>query len=189
MEHFFRDNIVNDLCENLSSERFGAILVNSPWDILHEELRGKGFAAEPEKCHEALMSTLLSLPIERFLDDRCHLYLYVPNAYIPSGLELLKKWGFDYKSNLIIRNGTRTTGSSNQSSKLFRNVTDMFLFGVRGKGARTLDPGRTQVNYFAAPRQLHRVVEACSSGPYLELFNDQARLGWTTWKWRFLEHA
>ncbi|SMH61494.1 MT-A70 [Azospirillum lipoferum] len=184
-----RDNIAADFCENLSSERFGAVLVNSPWNILYEELRHKGLAAEADKYQEALMGALLALPVERLLDERCHLYLYTPNSAIPSGLELLKRWGFDYKSNLIIHNGKGAAQSGGQKSKFFRNVTDMVLFGVRGKGARTLDPGRTQVNYFEAPCQLHRVIEACSSGPYLELFNDQARPGWTAWKWQFLEHA
>ena len=71
----------------------------------------------------------------------------------------------------------------------FRNVTELILFGVRGKNARTLAPGRRQVNLLATrkrehsrkPDELYPIIEACSSGPWLELFSrpESFRDGWT----------
>ena len=71
----------------------------------------------------------------------------------------------------------------------FRNVTETVLFGVRGKDARTLAPGRRQVNLIATrkrehsrkPDELYPVIEGCSRGPFLELFARQRRPGWTSW--------
>ena len=71
----------------------------------------------------------------------------------------------------------------------FRNVTEIVLFGVRGKGARTLAPGRRQINLIATrkrehsrkPDELYPVIEACSRGPFLELFARGSRAGWTSW--------
>jgi N6-adenosine-specific RNA methylase IME4 len=71
----------------------------------------------------------------------------------------------------------------------FRNVTELVLFGVRGKNARTLAPGRRQVNLLATrkgahsykPHELYSVIEACSPGPFLELFAREQRPGWTAW--------
>jgi N6-adenosine-specific RNA methylase IME4 len=71
----------------------------------------------------------------------------------------------------------------------FRNVTELVLFGVRGKNARTLGPGRTQVNYLGTrkrehsrkPDELYNIIEACSLGPRIELFARGARSGWTVW--------
>lgn len=70
----------------------------------------------------------------------------------------------------------------------FRNVTEMVLFGVRGS-LRTLDPGRRQVNLFSSrkrehsrkPEELYDIVEACSPGPYVELFARHGRTGWQAW--------
>jgi N6-adenosine-specific RNA methylase IME4 len=70
----------------------------------------------------------------------------------------------------------------------FRNVTEPVLFGVRGS-LRTLDPGRRQVNLLATrkrehsrkPEELYDIVEACSPGPYLELFARYPREGWARW--------
>lgn len=81
----------------------------------------------------------------------------------------------------------------------FRNVTELLLFGVRGKNARTLAPGRSQVNFIEAeepdgdllktrkrehsrkPDEQYELIEACSWGPYLELFARGERKGWTVW--------
>lgn len=71
----------------------------------------------------------------------------------------------------------------------FRNVTELILFGVRGKNARTLAPGRRQVNFLATrkrehsrkPDEQYEIIEACSPGPFLELFARGTRKGWATW--------
>jgi N6-adenosine-specific RNA methylase IME4 len=59
------------------------------------------------------------------------------------------------------------------------------LFGVRGKYARTLKPGRTQVNYLSSRKREHdeqyAILESCSRGPYLELFARGEREGWAAW--------
>jgi MT-A70 len=55
--------------------------------------------------------------------------------------------------------------------------------------ARTLAPGRRQVNYIASrkrehsrkPDELYPIIEACSPGPYLELFARGARPKWQAW--------
>ena len=69
-----------------------------------------------------------------------------------------------------------------------RNVTELLLFGTRGK-MRTLAPGRRQVNLFGTrkqehsrkPREAYNIIEACSPGDYLELFARSRREGRTQW--------
>src|SRR5207253_9694340 len=71
----------------------------------------------------------------------------------------------------------------------FRNVTEHLLFGIRGKNNRTKNAGRTQVNLIATrkrehsrkPDQIYPIIEACSAGPFLELFARNARAKWTVW--------
>ena len=70
----------------------------------------------------------------------------------------------------------------------FRNVTELVLFGIKGK-IRTLKPGRTQVNLFGVRKREHSrkpdeqygIIESCSPGPYLEMFARGTRDNWTTW--------
>jgi len=119
-----------------------------------------------------------------------HLYLWCPNALLREGLDVMAAWGFAYKSNIVwhkVRKDGRSDGRG--VGFFFRNVSELVLFGVRGKNARTLAPGRRQVNYFATrkrehsrkPDELYPIIEACSPGPYLELFARERRPNWTSW--------
>jgi N6-adenosine-specific RNA methylase IME4 len=68
-------------------------------------------------------------------------------------------------------------------------LTELLLFGTGGKNARTLAPGRPQVNFVRTikhehsrkPDEFYSLVEACSPGPYLELFARGTRAHWTYW--------
>jgi N6-adenosine-specific RNA methylase IME4 len=114
----------------------------------------------------------------------------VPNALLPEGLAVLAAWGFEYKSNLVWHKVRGDGGSDGRGVGFyFRNVTELILFGVRGRNARTLAPGRRQVNLIATrkrehsrkPDEQYALIEACSPGPFIELFARGVRPGWATW--------
>ena len=99
-------------------------------------------------------------------------------------------WGFQYKSNIIWHKIRKDGGPDGRGVGFyFRNVTEVVLFGVRGKNARTLAPGRSQVNFLKTqkrehsrkPDEFYNIVESCSPGPYLEMFARGSRPGWSTW--------
>lgn len=129
------------------------------------------------------------IPVSLIAAENSHLYLWVPNALIPEGLEVMEAWGFQYKTNLIWHKVRKDGGPDGRGVGFyFRNTTEMILFGTRGR-LRTLAPGRTQVNFIATrkrehskkPDELYDVIEACSPGPYLELFARGERPGWDQW--------
>jgi N6-adenosine-specific RNA methylase IME4 len=135
------------------------------------------------------LDEICSLPVEAHARDEAHLYLWVPNALLRDGLEVMEAWGFTYKTNLVWYKVRKDGGPDGRGVGFyFRNVTEILLFGVRGR-MRTLDPGRTQVNLHASrkrehsrkPSGIYGIIEACSPGPYLELFARELRNGWTSW--------
>jgi N6-adenosine-specific RNA methylase IME4 len=137
-----------------------------------------------------MLDEIKGLPIASVAAETAHLYLWVPNALLPEGIAVLQAWGFQYKSNLVWHKVRKDGGSDGRGVGFyFRNVTELILFGVRGKNARTLQPGRTQVNYLSSrkrehsrkPDEQYKVIEACSPGPFLELFARGDRKKWTTW--------
>jgi N6-adenosine-specific RNA methylase IME4 len=114
----------------------------------------------------------------------------VPNALLPEGLEVMKAWGFHYKANIIWHKVRKDGGPDGRGVGFyFRNTTEIVLFGVRGKNARTLAPGRRQVNFLATrkrehsrkPDELFDIIESCSPGPRIELFARGPRKGWKVW--------
>lgn len=170
--------------------RFGTILADPPWQF--QNRTGK-MAPEHKRLSRYSTMTLqeiLELPVHMYASERSHLYLWVPNALLPEGLQVMKRWGFEYKSNLVWHKVRKDGHSDGRGVGFyFRNVTELVLFGVRGKGVRTLGPGRSQVNLLATrkrehsrkPDELYPLIESCSWGPYLELFARTRREGWTVW--------
>ncbi|MDZ7712845.1 MAG: hypothetical protein U5L06_06930 [Rhodovibrio sp.] len=54
----------------------------------------------------------------------------------------MSAWGFEYKTNLVWHKVRKDGGSDGRGVGFyFRNVTELVLFGIRGKNARTLPPG------------------------------------------------
>ncbi len=169
---------------------FQTILADPPWRFVNRT--GK---VAPEHRHLRRYRTMeleeiTALPVTTLVGERCHLYLWVPNALLPDGLQVLRAWGFSYKSNLVWYKVRKDGGPDGRGVGFyFRNVTELLLFGVRGKNARTLKPGRRQVNLLPSakrdhsrkPEAFHDLIERCSSGPYLELFARERRAGWTQW--------
>ena len=119
-----------------------------------------------------------------------HLYILIRASFSPQGLRVLAAWGFEYKSNIVWHKIRKDGGPDGRGVGFyFRNVTEIILFGGRGKNARTLASGRCQVNYLATRKREHSrkpdeqydIIEACSPGPYIELFGRGIRKGWATW--------
>lgn len=174
---------------NKVAGRFATILVDPPWQF--QNRTGK---MAPE--HRRLLryptmefEEILELPVRELAGARSHLYLWVPNALLHEGLEVMRQWGFTYKTNLVWYKIRKDGGPDGRGVGFyFRNVTEMILFGVRGS-LRTLKAGRTQVNLLATrkrehsrkPDEVYGIIEACSPGPYLELFARFPRRGWFQW--------
>ncbi len=179
-----------DLLKHVEGRRFKTILADPPWQFVNRT--GK---VAPEHRRLSRYGTLdleciKSLPVASVASQSAHIYLWVPNALLPEGLEVLNAWGFKYKSNIIWHKIRKDGGPDGRGVGFyFRNVTEILLFGVRGKNNRTLDPGRSQVNFIATrkrehsrkPDEQYAIIESCSPGPYLELFGRGVRAGWHCW--------
>ncbi len=168
---------------------FGTILIDPPWRF--QNRTGKMAPEHKRLRRYATMSfaEIAALPVGRYAKTPSHLYLWCPNALLFEALTIMKQWGFTYKTNLVWYKTRKDGGPDGRGVGFyFRNVTELLLFGVRGK-LRTLQPGRTQVNLLATrkrehsrkPDEIYSIIEDCSPGPYLELFAREKIAGWTQW--------
>jgi len=180
----------DDFLEFVGDRRFRTILADPPWQF--QNRTGKMAPEHKRLTRYQTMSLddIKALPVAEAADEPAHLYLWVPNALLPDGLAVMAAWGFNYKSNLVWHKMRKDGGSDGRGVGFyFRNVTELILFGVRGKNARTLAPGRRQVNYMTTRKREHSrkpdeqydLIESCNPGPFLELFARGVRLNWTVW--------
>lgn len=181
---------IADFLSFTNGKKYKTIYADPPWQF--QNRTGK---VAPEHKRLSRYSTMTleeikALPVSEVADDKSHLYLWIPNALLPVGLEVMKSWGFEYKTNLIwekVRKDGQPDGRG--VGFYFRNVTEILLFGIKGDKNRTLQPGRSQVNLLRTMKREHSrkpdefvdLIEACSSGPRLELFARGNRDGWDMW--------
>lgn len=166
------------------------ILADPPWQFTNRT--GK-VAPEHRRLlrYETMTNAdIMELPVAQIAAPQAHLYLWVPNALIAEGLEVMRRWGFTYKSNIVWYKVRKDGGPDRRGVGFyFRNVTELVLFGIRGKNNRTLAAGRRQPNVIVSrkrehsrkPDELYEIIEACSPGPYVELFARTQRDGWLVW--------
>lgn len=168
---------------------YKTVLSDPPWRFTNRTGKVAPEHRRLDRYDTMAIDDICSMPVADVASDASHLYLWVPNALLPQGLRVMQTWGFRYISNLVWAKRRKDGGPDGRGVGFyFRNVTELVLFGVRGS-MRTLEPARRQVNMIESrkrehsrkPDELYDVIEACSPGPYLEMFARYPRDGWTAW--------
>lgn len=181
---------IEDFQNFTSGKKYRTIYADPPWQF--QNRTGK-VAPEHKRLtrYETMkLDDIKALPVADAAADKCHLYLWVPNALLPEGLEVMKAWGFEYKTNLVWEKVRKDGAPDGRGVGFyFRNTTEILLFGIKGSNNRTLAPGRSQVNLLRSMKREHSrkpdefvsLIERCSPGDYLEMFARGNRDGWDMW--------
>ena len=189
-DNYTIEDTISNFQQFTRGKKYKTIYADPPWQFMNRT--GK-MAPEHKRLNRyptMKLEDIKNIPVSEVSDTKSHLYLWVPNALLPEGLEVMKAWGFEYKTNLVwekVRKDGMPDGRG--VGFYFRNVTEMLLFGIKGDNNRTLQPGRSQVNLLRSMKREHSrkpdefitLIESCSSGPYLELFARGNRDNWDMW--------
>ena len=168
---------------------FKTVLADPPWRFTNRTGKVAPEHRRLDRYDTMTLEEIKGLPVEDRLAESAHLYLWVPNALLPEGMQVLNAWGFRYVSNIVWAKRRKDGGPDGRGVGFyFRNVTELILFGVRGS-MRTLPPARSQVNMIETRKREHSrkpdeqydLIEACSPGPYLEMFARYPRPDWMVW--------
>jgi N6-adenosine-specific RNA methylase IME4 len=178
-----------DFLQCIQNKQYKTILADPPWQFQNRTGKVAPEHKRLERYPTLSLQEIKEIPVSLVSSEQSHLYLWVPNALLKEGLEVMSAWGFEYKTN-IIWHKVRKDGEPDGRGVgfYFRNTTEIVLFGIRGK-LRTLKPGRSQVNIIKSrkrehsrkPDELYKLIEQCSPGPFLELFARGQRPNWDQW--------
>ena len=128
-----------------SLQRYGVIAADPPWDV---QQKGS-FGADQ---HYDLMTLeqikAMGPAVQALAEDNAHLYLWVTNATLRVGYDVMEAWGFTPRSPLTWVKPRFTLGN------YLRNATEHVLFGTRGKAPVQF---RSQPTWVFAPLQEHSV--------------------------------
>lgn len=181
---------IDSLLAFCGEKKYSTVYADPPWRFQNRTGKVAPEHKRLNRYETMALNEIMALPVDDVTTDKCHLYLWVPNALLPDGLAVMQAWGFSYKGNIVwekIRKDGEPDGRG--VGFYFRNVTELLLFGVKGMPNRTLPPARSQVNIIRTQKREHSrkpdeiipIIENCSAGPYLELFARGDRQGWDMW--------
>lgn len=190
MESTDRSRTYQDFLEFTAGKKYKTIYADPPWQFQNRTGKVAPEHKRLNRYETMSLEEIMGLPVGQAADEKCHLYLWVPNALLPDGLRVMEAWGFTYKTNVVwekVRKDGMPDGRG--VGFYFRNVTELLLFGIKGENNRTLDAGRSQVNLIRSMKREHSrkpdefipLIESCSNAPFLELFARGIRKNWDMW--------
>src|SRR5436305_5210638 len=166
---------------------WATVLADPPWRFTNRTGKVAPEHRRLDRYSTMSMDAIKALQVAKVAAKNAHLYLWVPNALLTDGLDVMAAWGFRYVSNIVWAKRRKDGGPDGRGVGFyFRNVTELLLFGVKGS-MRTLKAARSQVNMIETrkrehsrkPDEQYELIQSCSPGPYLELFARYPRPGWT----------
>ena len=166
-------------------KKYNIIYANPPWKYQQKNLQGAA-----EKHYSTMnMKDLCALPVEQLSDKDCVLFLWATFLMLAEALQLIKAWGFKYKTVAFV-----WLKQNKKSPTWFfglgfwtRGNAEICLLAVRGKPKRK-SAGVHQ--FIISPIEQHskkpdetrdRIVELMGDVPRIELFARQNTPGWDVW--------
>ncbi len=184
--------------ENLPKNHFRVIYADPPWNYKCWSKKGESRGAQ---AHYDCMSLtdIKNMPVSELAADDCVILMWVTDPFLEKGIELLKAWGFEYKTVGFHWMKLRK-GLNNQPSLFIDPKADVFmgggyytranneicLLGTKGKPKRVSKAVRRAIlspvrEHSRKPDEIYGRIEKLLDGPYLELFARNQRNDWHSW--------
>jgi N6-adenosine-specific RNA methylase IME4 len=182
--------IVRWICISFPNKKYNIIYADPAWS--YRDKRDK----HPRLCggatvHYNTMSVedIKNMPVNDIADDNCMLFMWATFPNLPEALEVIKAWGFTYKTL-----GFSWIKTNKNDGKPFFGIgyytksnCEVCLIGVKGKPIKESNKVSSVI---ISPREGHskkpdivrdKIVQLCGDLPRIELFARQQVQGWDCW--------
>ncbi len=171
---------------NLPNKKYKIIYADPPWSYKDKALAGNRGAC----CKYPVMSIdeIKNLPVKDIADDDCILFMWVTFPKLNECFEVIKEWGFEYKTNAFTwvkkyKNGDNFMGMGRWT----RANAEICLLATKGKPKR-VNAGVRQIIESVPEKHSKKpdivrdkIVELCGDLPRLEMFARNKSVKWETW--------
>lgn len=172
---------------SLPDKKYNILYVDPPWPYRDRAAAGKRGASFKYKTPP--LEWLKRLPIQNISAEDCFLFLWVTMPQLPVCFEVIKSWGFEYKTNAFV-----WVKKNKKADSLFwgmgnftRSNSELCLLATRGKPKRV---SASVHSVIMSPIEQHskkpdvvrdKIIELCGDLPRIELFARQQVEGWDCW--------
>ncbi len=162
-------------------DKYGAILIDPPWAFKTYIKNDALPQRRPEQYYPTLqLHEIAGLPIPQLAAKSCTLFLWVVDSHLDVSLDLIKIWGFKYKTIGFVWNKGKIG-----MGYWTRKQAEICLLATKGSPRRLSKAVRQVIEaprreHSRKPDEIYSRIEALVDGPYLEMFARQCRRGWTS---------
>ena len=182
-----KDNIKEDIF--ITDKKFKIIYADPPWQYKTYSEKGKSRSAER---HYPTMSKkeIQQLPVGRIADENSVLFLWVTAPFLEEGIELIRTWGFTYKTIAFtwVKKNKRQDSFFIGMGYYTRANAEFCLLATKGKilkrcsrSVSSLICSRIEQHSKKPDEARKRIVRLFGDIPRIELFAREYENGWSCW--------
>lgn len=173
-------------------KKYQIIYADPPWKYRQGKSMGTNFAGAADAQYKCMYyEDICALPIAELADEKCILFLWVTFPMLREGLEVIKSWGFEYKTVAF----TWVKANVNNMGFLFgvgyytKSNAEVCLLATKGQ-AHSLVKDNSISQMIMTPKMQHskkplevreRIVQMLGDLPRIELFARRKVEGWDCW--------
>lgn len=171
------NNIDNEFISKLN-KRYKVILMDPPWTY-NNLARGNSSG----EYKTMTLEDLKNLDILKLADADCVLFMWATFPLIQEALDLIKSYGFLYKTGLSWHKKTRKGKDYFGNGFIFRSAAELLLVAYKGHPKPKNKSTRNSLDavclgHSIKPEKSYKLIENLFDGPYLELFSRLNRKNW-----------
>lgn len=160
-------------------KKYDCIMADPPWSYKNN---GNGLNGIAERIYDVMdLDDIKNIPVNDISNENSCLFLWAVTPFLPEALEVMKTWGFKYKTTIYWNKINIGMGY------WFRGQVEMCLVGIKGN----IKPFRTQIRniieekrtkHSRKPEKIYTIIESIKTiDTKLEMFARITRPGWDSW--------
>jgi len=173
---------------DLPNKKYNIIYADPAWYFkTYSDKGNKRSAVQHYNCMS--INDIYDLPVNAICNDDCILFIWVIDPMLPEAMEVIKRWGFKYKTVAFtwVKENKKSEGYFTGLGYWTRANPEMCLLATKGKPKRLCKAVKQLI---ISKRQEHskkpdeirnRIIQLCGDLPKIELFARQRVKGWDCW--------
>ena len=173
---------------SLPGGKYDIIYADPPWHF--QNWNNENAQTNPEKHYDTMtMKDIENLPIGDIADKDCVLFMWVVDPLLHKAFEVIKAWGFEYKTVAFTwaKQNRKSSGFFTGLGYWTRGNPEMCLLATKGRPKRVSKSVSqlvvdTRREHSRKPDRIRDdIVNLCGDLPRIELFARQKTKGWDVW--------